>query len=71
MDNKDILEEMNKSLSSVIGLSNQLMKNLPLEVVQQIPMAQADVNKIFNGLKSGDYSTIIDIQRKYADNNSK
>lgn len=66
---KDILNKMTAEIGSLLKLSETLIKQIPEEARDKIPNAGADIRKITDSLKNGDYTSVTEIQKKYANSN--
>jgi len=71
MDNKKLADQMGKNLGNLMNQAKKMIKNMPEEVRIQLPSAHSDLSKIQNALKTGDFSVITDIQKKYANTTDK
>lgn len=71
MSNEKIIEQLKSNFDSLLRVSEQQLRNLPKEAVEQLPNIREDFNAIKIAVQNQDTETLNKLSSKYANHTTK
>jgi hypothetical protein len=70
-DLKKLADNLKKSMDKLVKIQTRVFDDLPNDLKQSITPIQKDIKSALKSLKKGDAQKINELQKRYADTNSK
>lgn len=70
-DIKGVTENLKANFDQMLQMSNKIISEIPNEYAEKRAEIQNDVAEIMEAVKKQDFSKLTDLNKKYADNNTK
>jgi len=71
MSNEKIIEQLKSNFDSLLRISEQQLRQLPKEAVEQLPNIREDFNAIKIAVQNKDSETLNKLSNKYANHTTK
>jgi len=71
MSNEKIIEQLKSNFDSLLRVSEQQLRQLPKEALDQLPNIREDFNTIKNAVQNRDAETLNKLSKKYANHTTK
>lgn len=71
MSNEKIIEQLKSNFDSLLRVSEQQLRQLPKEAVEQLPNVREDFNAIKIAVQNKDSETLNKLSKKYANHTTK
>jgi hypothetical protein len=71
MSNEKIIEQLKSNFDSLLRVSEQQLRQLPKEALDQLPNIREDFNTIKNAVQNRDAETLNKLSKKYANHTNK
>lgn len=71
MSSEKIIEQLKSNFDSLLRVSEQQLRNLPKEAVDQLPNIREDFNAIKKAVQNKDTETLNKLSNKYANHATK
>jgi ElaB/YqjD/DUF883 family membrane-anchored ribosome-binding protein len=71
MSNEKIIDQLKSNFDSLLRLSEQQLRNLPKEALEQLPNIREDFNTIKKAVQNRDTETLNKLSNKYANHTTK
>lgn len=71
MNNQKVIDQLKSNFDTLLRVSEEQLRNLPKEVIDQLPSIREDFNVIKIAVQNKDTETLNKLSNKYANHTTK